>query len=89
MAKHRETFKKTKPDLETEEDYDEELEELRWARYLVQMEEEEKQRQKEKFERRARYFFADGSCRAHDWLGCRECSHYAAGRCPSYWEEFY
>lgn len=38
------------------------------------------------FRLRNQYFGADG-CRAHDRVGCPECSRYARGECPSAKEE--
>ena len=84
MTKHRETFKKTKLDLELDDDYDEDLDELRWERYLKK---EEEARTKEA-SRWAFYFHRNGYCMMHDTPGCGQCQCWAMGVCPSYWEEF-
>lgn len=75
----RQTFKKTKLNLledivEVEENED------------VQ-EKEEMEKEKERSLRWKRYFFKDGTCRAHDRELCPECSRWAAAYCPSHWEE--
>ena len=86
---HRITFKKhyAWEYLEEVDDTTEELEELRWEKWLIAQEAEQR-RQAEAVANRWRYYFlSDGSCRAHDRAGCAECRHYAHGGCPSYWEE--
>jgi hypothetical protein len=70
--KHRTVFKKLKEDY-VEEDYDEDLEELRWHRFLAEL-----------TDARDllwwRYFYRDSTCREHDSRGCRECNQHARGR---------
>lgn len=93
---NRQTYKKTKTnlldeELEILEDelWDEDIQEIRHDKW-VEAAIAEAEREAEKAARRwEQYFFYDGTCRAHDWASCRECSHYARGRCPSYWEERY
>lgn len=89
MTKHRTTFKKIKENYLLEEDYDEDLELLRQARDMAAREEQDRVRAADLMARWTRFFESDGLCREHDMSGCRECTHYARGGCPSYWEERY
>jgi hypothetical protein len=84
---HRTVFKKLKADY-LEDEYDQDLEDLRWERYLLLKEKEENARQKAAGKRWRFYFYIDGTCREHDRSGCCECRNWANGVCPSYWEEF-
>ena len=85
---NRNTFKKHAWSyLEDLDESSEELEELRWEKWLLAQEKEDRQRAETLAARWRQYFFSDGICRAHDAKSCRECRHYANGGCPSYWEE--
>ena len=70
--KHRTPFKKTKVDYLLEEDSDDDLNELRWRRFLAEL-----------ADARDllwwRYFYRDSTCREHDSRGCKECSQFARG----------
>ena len=90
----RSVFKKQKQDLLgeailLEEDllWDKDIQELRLEQLNARIVKQERRRAEEAARRYRRFFFQDGSCRAHDRDGCRECSQYANGRCPSYLEE--
>lgn len=92
----RTTFKKQKQDLLgeitlLEEDllWDEDIQELRFKQWNTRIEQQQRQHMEEKTCRYRQYFFQDGSCKVHNRDGCCECSHYASGQCPSYWEEMY
>jgi hypothetical protein len=86
MSPHRTVYKKLKESY-LEEDYDEDLEDLRWERYLAEQQRLAEARHKEMTCRWRRYFYPNGTCREHDRGHCRECSHWANGVCPSSWEE--
>lgn len=65
----------------------EKKEERAYEAWLQKLREKEEEEARERMERWSYYFYSDGSCRAHDWCGCRECSFYASGHCPSEKEE--
>lgn len=94
--KQRTVFKKQREDLlfdatiiYEDELYDEDIQDIRYAKWQTAVMIKHTQDAKLPMERYDWYFFYDGSCKEHDFLGCRECRHYANGRCPSYWEEWY
>lgn len=91
----RQTYKKIKTNLLDEqleiledELWDEDIQENREAKRIEEIKKEKARVTAEEARRWEYYFFKDGTCRAHDWSGCRECRHYAGGGCPSYWEEW-
>ena len=71
--KHRTTFKKQHEELLFEEDED--VQELLWQRWKEEQLYIARKEAAERAERRARYFFGDGTCKNHDRYGCRECSN--------------
>lgn len=94
--KQRTVFRKQKENplmdaILTEDDalWDDDFQELRYNKWAREFEMRQMRLTEQLRRRYSIYFFTNGSCRAHDWRGCRECTQYANGRCPSYWEEKY
>lgn len=51
----------------------------RYNAWLEKLEEEMEREAQEYMEHRAQFFYDDGSCCAHDRVGCPECNCYASG----------
>jgi hypothetical protein len=62
-------------------------EERAYEAWLQKMREQQEEEAREQRETWRMYFYSDGSCCAHDWIGCRECAFHASGECPSAREE--